>query len=172
MTAGTLSTVPNWQNLAGGEHGRRRGAIAATAGGRSARLNPDSVYAIPVAAAAPATVPAPAMPPQHAAAPRPEAQRSESPRTPPSHCGATPAGADLDRMEYEARGLLNLVAFATRCLERGGNAADAEKKRWRQEIDAAGRQLEALYEAGLSREFLSARPRAGQDRPTWRNVGR
>jgi hypothetical protein len=60
----------------------------------------------------------------------------------------------LDRMEYEARGLLNLVCFVSRCLNDSGCSQD-ERIRWREELDRANARLEALYRAGLPRDFLT-----------------
>ena len=61
-----------------------------------------------------------------------------------------------DVMEHEARGLLNLITLLSRCLrDAGGNA---EHARWQAEVDEAKARLERLYEAGLSRTFLTDKP--------------
>lgn len=69
------------------------------------------------------------------------------------------AGGGLDEMEYEARGLLNLLGFVARCLDDGGCGPD-EKVRWGEELCRAKARLEALHEAGLPRDFLT--------NPAWR----
>jgi hypothetical protein len=61
-------------------------------------------------------------------------------------------------LEHEARGLLNLIVIASRCLE--GSADAGEREAWHREIHAAREQLEGLCGAGLSRTFLKE-PRAG-----------
>ena len=75
-------------------------------------------------------------------------------------CAPRPADAGmrrLDRMEYEARGLLNLVTLLSRCLQDGAVSA-AERRGWRAEVWEANERLEALYLAGLSRTFLTDPP--------------
>ena len=80
-------------------------------------------------------------------------------------CGPPPeggrpdsAGAWTAALEHEARGLLNLIAIALRCLDR--SAEGGEREVWRREIQAAREQLEGLCRAGLPRDFLKA-PWAG-----------
>ena len=62
------------------------------------------------------------------------------------------AGVWAAALECEARGLLNLIAFATRCAER--TADEGEREQWRREVDRARGRLEGLYDAGLPRDFL------------------
>ena len=58
-------------------------------------------------------------------------------------------------LEHEARGLINLIVIASRCMEHSAEGDDREGWRW--EIHAAAERLEALYRAGLPRNFLSGR---------------
>lgn len=55
-------------------------------------------------------------------------------------------------LEHEGRGLLNLIAIASRCVERA--ADEGEREDWRREINRTRGRLERLYGAGLSRAFL------------------
>ena len=62
------------------------------------------------------------------------------------------AAAWAAALEHEARGLLNLVAIASRCEQR--SADEGEREQWRREISKARGRLEGLYLAGLPRDFL------------------
>ena len=115
MTAGTLSTLPNWM-FPRDRHARPGDAGAGLL--RRARLDPDHVFRVP-------------------AAPMPADPRANG------------------RAECEARGLLNLIALATRCLANGSNARTDESERWRAEVEHAQARLEALYASGLPRDFLT-----------------
>ena len=66
---------------------------------------------------------------------------------------------DADAIEHQARGLLNLIALASRCAATAG-AGDDQRRAWRLEIDDANQRLEALYRAGLSRNFMTDKPGA------------
>ena len=83
------------------------------------------------------------------------------------------AAAWTAALEHEARGLLNLIAIASRCLERC--AEEGEREGWRREIDVARGQLEGLHRAGLPVDFPkqpSAGPRAsGGPRPDAPHAG-
>ena len=145
MTAGSLSTLPSSVTQFGEENRRPWGAAAvvrpgavAAGGIRTTRLDPHHVFQIPA-------------PPQDEW---------------PLHAvdAALRGSGLLEHMEYEARGLLNLVGFAARCLADADCRPD-ERLRWREELDRANARLEALYEAGLSRDFLTnprRRERTGQ----------
>ena len=117
MTAGMLSTLPNGPGR-DDPHRRPCHGPAARNAAYAARLDPDHVFRVPSATAAP---------------------RPSRPPDPP---------------EYEARGLLNLVAFAARCLAASDSRSD-ERERWRTEIDRANTRLEELHAAGLPRDFLT-----------------
>ena len=73
--------------------------------------------------------------------------------------GHDAAGRQREALEHKARGLLNLVAMVSRCLE-DETATPAEREQWREEIRQAGEKLEALYRGGLSRTFLTKPPAA------------
>ena len=105
-------------------HGRR--CDDASNAVRRARLDPDHVFHVPASPPAPAATTA----------------------------GTPPPTGWADQSEYEARGLLNLLAFATRCLA-GPDARSDERERWRTEITRANERLETLYAAGLPRDFLT-----------------
>jgi hypothetical protein len=64
------------------------------------------------------------------------------------------AGGLPEYLDYEARGLLNLVGLAVRCLDHGACRQD-ERVRWREDVNRANARLEALYAAGLPRDFLT-----------------
>ena len=70
---------------------------------------------------------------------------------PPSTGRPRAAAAWTAALEHEARGLLNLIAIASRCVDRA--ADESEQELWRREIDRARERLEGLYRAGLSRDF-------------------
>jgi hypothetical protein len=55
--------------------------------------------------------------------------------------------------EHEARGLLNVLALATRCVESGACGAGGPQEWVRDKADALER-LERLYDEGLPRDFL------------------
>jgi hypothetical protein len=75
-------------------------------------------------------------------------------RVQPGHGGGRRGGVDP---EHQARGLLNLVALVSRLL-RDGAATPDERRQWLEDLEGANERLEALYRAGLSREFMSTAP--------------
>ena len=66
-------------------------------------------------------------------------------------------GRSSDDLEHRARGLLNLVAMVSRCLQ-DETATPDERREWLDEVAYANERLEALYRSGLSREFLTKSP--------------
>jgi hypothetical protein len=81
---------------------------------------------------------------------------NDNPVAPAGRAGR-PAGGSWSRpeeREHAARGLLNLVALLTRCVE-GGGGSQAERLEWRRQVADARARLEALYQSGLSRTFLT-----------------
>jgi hypothetical protein len=71
--------------------------------------------------------------------------------SPPGTGRPRAAAAWTAALEHEARGLLNLIVIASRCLET--SADDGEREAWRQEIHAAREHLDGLYQAGLPLDF-------------------
>ena len=134
MTAGTLSTLPHRLSRLYDKHGRPNHAAAGARAAPDGRLNPDGVFEV---VTSPSTLPA-----------APEAR-------PALDVGRLANAVLIDRMEYEARGLLNLVGFATRCLDGRGASGPQEVLRWRGELERANARLVTLYEAGLPRDFLT-----------------
>lgn len=131
MNVVTLSTLPG-HSLAVQE--TNRPAPRGRAGGGRAAAPAGSILKVRVPEAAPRPVPHPRRP-------------------------AEAGMKRLDRIEHEARGLLNLVTLLSRCLQGGdgGGSAD-ERQAWRTEVAEANERLEGLYAAGLSRTFLTAPP--------------
>src|SRR5688500_2894485 len=70
---------------------------------------------------------------------------------------ARPGRRSSDDLEHQARGLLNLVAMVSRCLQ-DETATPDERRQWLDEVGHANERLEALYRSGLSREFLTRSP--------------
>ena len=70
---------------------------------------------------------------------------------------AAPLRRSGEELEHRARGLLNLIAMVSRCLQDGESTPD-ERRQWLEELGHANERLEALYSSGLSREFLSKSP--------------
>lgn len=139
MTAGTLSTLPSLLSKYREEGCRpeRSAAVvsplaAAADSLRTTRLCPEHVFEVQLA-------------------PRDESSW-------PAVDAAPRASGLLDQLEYEARGLHNLVGFAARCLD--DRCTPDERLRWREQLDRANARLEALHEAGLPRDFLT--------NPRWR----
>lgn len=130
MTAVTLSTIGFRTSVLGEEAGEvvARGAIVGE------RQFPVVVQTL---------VNVPAVPPDRAGE-----------RVQPGPGGERRRGDDL---EHRARGLLNLVALVSRLLRDEAATAD-ERRQWLEDLDCAKERLEALYRAGLSREFLSKSP--------------
>ena len=146
MIAGTLSTIRPSLVPPRFEHGRPAGEGAGTGAAYPTRLNPDEVFQVSTA------------PAEYRHGPAPAARAAAAP------CRAA------DRMEFEARGLLNLIGFVTRCLDGGAGATHEERQRWRRQIENSNARLESLYEAGLPRDFLSAQRKGEQ--PVLQTVGR
>lgn len=87
--------------------------------------------------------------------PAPETARAGAPTGDRVHAGR--GGRSSDDLEHQARGLLNLVAMVSRCLQ-DETATPGERRQWLDEVGHANERLEALYRSGLSREFLTRAP--------------
>ena len=57
-------------------------------------------------------------------------------------------------MEHRGRELMNLVGMLTHCL-RLPDLPDAERRQWPAKINDANRRLQALFDSGLSRDFVA-----------------
>ena len=85
-----------------------------------------------------------------------KASETRPARDPDAAARATsaPCAKRLDALEHQARGLLNLIALVSRCLDDG---TEAERAAWRAQVAEASERLEMLYRAGLRRTFMSER---------------
>ena len=69
---------------------------------------------------------------------------------------APPEVGDAPGAEHQGRELLHRVAMLG-CVLQLSDVTDAERRQWSADIADANRRLDALYDAGLSRDFAGAR---------------
>ena len=152
MTAVTLSTLASHSLTIHGLRSAPNPAPGFADGGRTGAAAHEHVLKVSEAGHA--------SPPERPATPPGRPETAPEPQAATRGGAQAPHGAqaaNVDVLEHQARGLLNLVALLSRCVE-GGMGSPAERSQWADEVKDAKERLEALYESGLPRTFLSAPP--------------